>query len=780
MLKNLTLRVQPYNHLKKYEKVLHYLPAVVVFFTGVIFSRGVLLQELYPFGIGFLGGVCLGFPNGALAALLGSALGYFLFLPFQEAILYVVSLSCIYIFLFRSGRGQDHPLTGALFACVFHVLVRGLFLLLSDGTLYQGIVTVLEAVFICITILAFWYAAKGYGLWKSHCQVGLEARCGVVILLLAVLLGTQGLTFCGLDVQSIMCRYILLWAACLGGPGTGAAAGVAVGLLPIFQGQIPLGSVTFYAAAGLLAGSFRTFYKAGAVVGFILANLFLAVYYAQSVVIWQTIMETSVAAAFFCLLPVPWDNWQAKEEAALGILPRQDGQERLARLGEAFLEIQELMNNRPSANEAAVNSEEWIANVCRQVCDGCSLWKICWRQNKEKTETIILNCGRRFHESGEVSQRDLDPELLRRCPRSRELAVAIQGQVEQYALIRYYQRKLEGSKTMLAQQLSGIGSLIRELSCELGELQKLSQERKTNLEQDFSANGLPVQEVLMSEAQEGYEEIRIVQSPCKDRKRCRESLLPLAAKSLGIPYDIKEISCPVLGGQRCSCVLQPKAILAVEVGQALCPKAGQTVSGDTAAIFQLPGRELGLAISDGMGTGEAAHRESTLALKLLERFLQTGLTSTMALKIVNTAMILFSDQETFATLDLVIINQVTGETEFIKAGGAPSLIWSRGNFQVITAGMPPAGILDQFEPKSFSKTLYPQDVLISMSDGAWEALEALDGRSEWLENLMQQLSLEKPDRIAEYLLYLAQKGQKEGMLDDMCVQVARIGQCSIA
>jgi len=779
MLKNLALKVQPCTHYKNIEKIINFLPQAVFFFSGVIFSRGILLRELYPFGVGFLGGICLGYPTGALAALLGCMTGYLTVLPFGRAILYILSLCCLYVFLFRSGQGQDHPLAGALFASIFHVLIHGIYLLIIKGTLYQGIVLALEGVFVCTIIIACRYAARGYSQWKSSYQLNLEARYGFAVLLLGLLLGTQDLTFCGLDVQSMLCRYILLWAACIGGPGTGAAAGVAVGLLPVFQGNVPLGSVTFYAAAGLLAGSFRAFHKAGAVVGFVLANLFLAVYYTQPALIWRTLMETAVAAAFFCLLPVPWEDWQLNDDGLPAAAPVEDSQERLARLGEAFLEIQNMLASRAEYKEPEAGSEELIARVACQVCEGCSLWQVCWKQNRKRTEEIILECGRRYHEAGKISEKNLDPELLRRCPRSRELAVAVSNQVEYYALMRYYKRKLEGGRIILAQQLSGLGSLIQELSAELGSLQQLYEERRLLLEHELRANNLPVQKVLLTEVREGSREMRIIQSPCKDRKRCREVLLPLAAKSLGIPHEIRDINCPVLGGERCSCVLAPKAILEIEIGQALCPKPGQKISGDTAAIFRLPGREIGLAISDGMGTGLEAHKESALALKLLERFLQTGLTSTMALKIVNAAMLLSTNQESFATLDLVIINQVTGETEFIKAGGAPSLIWSDGRFQVITAGMPPAGILDQFEPRSFTKVLYPQDVVISMSDGAWEALEALEGRGEWLDKLMQYLAQEKAEKIAEYLLYLAQNGQKE-IADDMCIQVARIGKRNIA
>lgn len=56
---------------------------------------------------------------------------------------------------------------------------------------------------------------------------------------------------------------------------------------------------------------------------------------------------------------------------------------------------------------------------------------------------------------------------------------------------------------------------------------------------------------------------------------------------------------------------------------ALRPREGETLCGDQAASFEAGGAAC-LLLSDGMGSGEAAHREAAMTVRLLKQFLQAG------------------------------------------------------------------------------------------------------------------------------------------------------------
>ena len=129
------------------------------------------------------------------------------------------------------------------------------------------------------------------------------------------------------------------------------------------------------------------------------------------------------------------------------------------------------------------------------------------------------------------------------------------------------------------------------------------------------------------------------------------------------------------------------------IGAALRPKEGETVCGDTVVSFRTEGGLLCLLLADGMGSGEAARRESALTCRLLEQFLQAGIEPEAAMKTLNAAMALRgAETGSFTTIDLITCRPETGEAAFFKYGAAPSYVKKGGTVRRITGGTLPAGL----------------------------------------------------------------------------------------
>ena len=114
---------------------------------------------------------------------------------------------------------------------------------------------------------------------------------------------------------------------------------------------------------------------------------------------------------------------------------------------------------------------------------------------------------------------------------------------------------------------------------------------------------------------------------------------------------------------------------ACEICTAVRPKAGESVSGDTVSTFRTDDGKVFLLLSDGMGCGEDARRESAMTVRLLEQFLKAGIEPPTALKTLNTALALHSDESgSFTTIDLMALTLRSGSASFYKYGAAPSYI----------------------------------------------------------------------------------------------------------
>ena len=179
------------------------------------------------------------------------------------------------------------------------------------------------------------------------------------------------------------------------------------------------------------------------------------------------------------------------------------------------------------------------------------------------------------------------------------------------------------------------------------------------------------------------------------------------------------------------------------------------------------GKQL-VALSDGMGVGENASRESQAAIQLLEKLLGSGFGQDTSLQTINSVLLLRSRSETFATLDLVMIDLYTGQADFVKTGSAPSFIKRKGQVQVIAASSLPMGILEDIEVFREKISLYPGDMVVMLSDGVVEARpDAVEPL--WIEEFLQAMDETDPQVLAEHIIHRALTLCHGKPLDDMTV-----------
>ena len=185
-------------------------------------------------------------------------------------------------------------------------------------------------------------------------------------------------------------------------------------------------------------------------------------------------------------------------------------------------------------------------------------------------------------------------------------------------------------------------------------------------------------------------------------------------------------------------------------GVAARRKTGETVSGDTGTYFKRADGKLYVLLCDGMGSGPEANRESSLATRLLEEFLQAGVEAKAALSNLSSALALRGEETGgFTTVDLLQADLFTGECQLFKLGAAPTYIKKGGAVQRLTGTSLPAGLGegDDLPMDQFSLKLAPGDTVLMVSDGVCGGKE--DG---WLQERLAQFDGSSPKELARTLL----------------------------
>lgn len=215
----------------------------------------------------------------------------------------------------------------------------------------------------------------------------------------------------------------------------------------------------------------------------------------------------------------------------------------------------------------------------------------------------------------------------------------------------------------------------------------------------------------------------------------------------------------------------PRRRLKVRVGVASRPRSGDPVSGDTAIVQQLDGDRILVVVSDGMGVGPQAALESGLAASLVGEVLRAGFSPAVAVKAVNTALLLRSTQERFATLDLALVDLARHEMELVKVAGAPTFLRRGSEVAVFRAESLPVGILHDVRVEPICHRMEPGDMVVLVSDGALGPPAA--GGEERLVRHLRELPPAPADVAAEMLLSLM-LSQTEDVRDDALVVVVQL------
>jgi stage II sporulation protein E len=198
-----------------------------------------------------------------------------------------------------------------------------------------------------------------------------------------------------------------------------------------------------------------------------------------------------------------------------------------------------------------------------------------------------------------------------------------------------------------------------------------------------------------------------------------------------------------------------------------------TGSGDNLAFFSHASGKFIVILSDGMGTGRAAAGESRLAVNLLRQMLESGFDKNISIKLINSMVLLKSSKDTFASIDLCIIDEFSGVAEFSKNSASSSFLIRKGRLEEIGAHSLPVGIIPQISPGTIVKTVEDGDVIVILSDG----FESKKNKNGWLGDFLTTASQNlTPRAFASQLLSRGIKELGENPHDDMTAIVLKIGR----
>lgn len=335
------------------------------------------------------------------------------------------------------------------------------------------------------------------------------------------------------------------------------------------------------------------------------------------------------------------------------------------------------------------------------------------------------------------------------------------------------EKRLWENRQIISIHLNEMAKIMTEAAGEVFTFRPMEGRKRRLLVQALADEGIQVEGPCYLPRDDGRQAVALIMHTRKGEKVSAEDAADMISVLLDRRLAPSMTSPSVVEGAPQSFVLEEEAKFLALTGFARAVKEGESASGDNYAVLEAEKGRLTVMLSDGTGSGEKAGRDSERVLELMEKMLEAGYDTDMAVNMVNTALFAAGEDNNHPTLDICEIDLYRGNCGLRKIGGAASFLKREQEVELLATGNLPLGVFGQVETECLCRQLQDGDYVIMVSDGVVDAFGG-EGYENAMLHVLAELKDRNPGEIAERLLRIALHASKGRIADDMTVAVIGI------
>lgn len=339
-----------------------------------------------------------------------------------------------------------------------------------------------------------------------------------------------------------------------------------------------------------------------------------------------------------------------------------------------------------------------------------------------------------------------------------------------------WKQKIKENKKAISDQLEGVSKIVSNVAKSINKNSGGFEEEKKEIELLCKQKGIETISIKIDRYDSGRYIINIYISSCKEEEKCKtEEIEKILSKVFKEEIVLQKETC-TRGEEQgiCKLIFISKDKFTIQIGLAHDKKKDSAVSGDYNAQTKLDDGKYLVALSDGMGSGAEARKSSQIAVKMLTRMLRSGFDRDTSMELINSSMYINSEEDSYATMDVAILDLYSGNMEFMKNGACPTFIKNKREVNVVKSISLPAGILDKIDLVVYEKDLDDGDIIVMCTDGILESNSEYENKEIWLKNLLEEIETINVQKIANIILKEAIDNNFGKPKDDMTVIVIKV------
>lgn len=448
--------------------------------------------------------------------------------------------------------------------------------------------------------------------------------------------------------------------------------------------------------------------------------------------------------------------------------------ERMEQYAQSLQKLADTFYSMPYRREHLSTSETdgIFEEVKEKLCNHCSGKVKCWMHHELVTYKKICDMLYLIESGDEEKLLRMQGDWYEECFNAGRFMEHLNEAFKNARQSLLWSNRQTENRLAVAEQLNEVACTIQKAASDLYDMTPVPGELEERLRKILQKRHVIVQQMWMVVTSDEKLKLFLIM-------RTRSGQCVAVKEIAGFVSELCERRMVPARDSRAIVNNETRTILFVEdsnykvlYGTARITREKETVSGDSYAFIQGED-QFSMCLSDGMGSGLEAAKESETVVDLLEQFLMTGFSRETSAKMLNSALVLQRRDGMYSTVDICTVNLYTGMCEFLKAGAATTFIKRDQWIETISTATMAAGLLQQMDYETSSKKLYDGDYIIMVTDGVLDALPK-EREEETMKEIILQVHAEKPQEIGRVILSKVMSYCSYQAGDDMTVLVAGI------
>lgn len=409
--------------------------------------------------------------------------------------------------------------------------------------------------------------------------------------------------------------------------------------------------------------------------------------------------------------------------------------------------------------------------ITGKMCASCDSCALCWDSPTSPMYEYLARLIDSVRKAGKADQ-EVQTRLEEYCPYSRDMVEEAVSVFERVRLNKAWYNRLLENREVIAQQLDAMAYIMEDCARESRDISKEKKRCLMELNYRAKERGIKINDAKLFEKSDGRLQLQIqvmARNGCVPVREMTKAVVNSIEKPMMPHKDVKSI----IGKDETLLIYEEDTIFKSIQGVARLIKDGAAISGDNFSFMERENGQVILSLSDGMGSGSRACKESEMVIELIEKFLEAGFGIETAIRMMNSAMVIKGEDDLFSTVDMSVVDLYSGCCEIYKIGASATFIKHKNEVECLLSTSLPVGVYHKLEIERMTKQLADGEFLVMVTDGVLEYLH-VPHPEETMQEIIETIDTNNPGTLAKKILERVLLFTGGKVADDMTVLVSGI------